>query len=197
MSKMIEDAWDALPPVEDFGEVTYEQTPEVAALRALFGTSAFKLLNNAGCPDDDREIDAVAAVQNHVAKAYLFAREADRSKPIERCLFCGTALTPGRLIGNALANGAMPKMAEQAIKSMRMYTDELGALRKRVAELEALNEAGARAVDALEGMQINTMAGLVDVWRSGMSDEQRLGLARQCCRGCGSLDTSCQCENDE
>jgi hypothetical protein len=75
--------------------------------------------------------------------------------------------------------------------------DELAVLRARVTELEALNEAAARAVDAIEGMQIETMAGLVKVWRSGLSDEQRLELASQCCRGCGSLDTRCQCQNDE
>jgi hypothetical protein len=55
------------------------------------------------------------------------------------------------------------------------YTDELGALRKRVAELEA---------------------GLPAAWRA-LTDEQRYELHHACCRGCGSLDTGCQCWNDE
>jgi hypothetical protein len=53
-----------------------------------------------------------------------------------RCLFCGTEVTPGQLIGNALANGAMPKMAEHAVTAMRLHTDETDRLRKRVATLE-------------------------------------------------------------
>lgn len=36
----------------------------------------------------------------------------------------------------------------------------------------------------------------VDLW-STFTDEQRLELRAMCCRGCGSLDTSCQCGNDE
>lgn len=66
-------------------------------------------------------------------------------------------------------------MAPAALRAVRLYTDELGALRKRVAELEA---------------------GLPAAWVA-MSDEQRHALTSECCRGCGSLDTSCQCENDE
>jgi hypothetical protein len=54
-----------------------------------------------------------------------------------RCIMCGTDVAPRELISNALANGAMPKMAEQALRAARLYTDELGALRKRTADLEA------------------------------------------------------------
>lgn len=59
------------------------------------------------------------------------------------------------------------------LRAARLYSDELGALRKRVAELEA---------------------GLPAAWEA-LTDEQRLELAS--CRGCGSLDTSCQCWDDE
>ena len=72
--------------------------------------------------------------------------EAEWVEPVDRCIMCGHAVTPGSLIGNALANGAMPRMAEHAIKSTRLYTDELGALRKRVAELEAGLPAAWRAL---------------------------------------------------
>jgi hypothetical protein len=34
------------------------------------------------------------------------------------------------------------------------------------------------------------------LWRA-LSDERRLELMALCCRGCGSLDTGCQCWNDE
>lgn len=40
---------------------------------------------------------------------------------------------------------------------------EVGALRKRVAELEALNEAGARAVDALESIGEQARQRIVDL----------------------------------
>lgn len=33
------------------------------------------------------------------------------------------------------------------------------------------------------------------MWRM-LTDEQRLELALECCRGCGSLDTSCRCWDD-
>jgi hypothetical protein len=72
--------------------------------------------------------------------------------PVERCLFCGTAVTPGVLIGNTLANGAAPKMLEMVLRTGKLYTDELGALRTRVAELEQLNQAAAKATDALEAI---------------------------------------------
>lgn len=147
----VDKAYDALPAQETIGEDQWDATPESAALRALFGTSAYRLLGDSGL-SADRHLDGAIAIQEKIAQCYLFAHEADRAKPVERCLFCGAAVTPGKLIGNTLANGAIPKMAQQAIRAGRLYTDELGALRKRVAELEALNEAGARAVDALESI---------------------------------------------
>lgn len=80
---------------------------------------------------------------------------------------------------------------------------EMRALRKQVREMEALTEAGSKAVDALEmiGEQARERiaaleTGLPAAWRS-LADEQRYELAHSCCRGCGSLDTSCQCWNDE
>lgn len=30
-----------------------------------------------------------------------------------------------------------------------------------------------------------------------LSDEQRLSFRNSCCSGCGTLDTSCQCWNDD
>lgn len=56
--------------------------------------------------------------------------------PVERCLWCGTAVTPGSILGNALANGALPKMVEHAMRAIKTHTDETDELRKRVAELE-------------------------------------------------------------
>jgi hypothetical protein len=32
-------------------------------------------------------------------------------------------------------------------------------------------------------------------WKA-LANEQRLDLVRQCCRGCGSLDTGCRCWDD-
>lgn len=61
---------------------------------------------------------------------------SDDKQVTERCMFCGTVVTPGSLIRNALDNGAMPRMAEIAANAMRLHTAETDALRKRVAELE-------------------------------------------------------------
>lgn len=112
MSKAIDDAWDALPPQEEIGESTWDPTPEAAALRSLFGASAFRHLGNAGVVDfSDRDIEVATAVQEHIASNYLFSVEAHRRKPDERyrqfvalrdslladdiCLACGDR-TPGR-----------------------------------------------------------------------------------------------------
>lgn len=84
--------------------------------------------------------------------------------------------------------------AEQPAPRLLDVWRENERLRKRVAELETLVEAGARAVDALEGMQIETM--LPSAWHA-LTAEQRLELIGLCCHGCGSLDTGCQCWNDE
>lgn len=73
----IDDAWDALPPQEDIGESQWDPMPEAAALRALFGTSAFRLIDSV----DEREIAVAQALQERIAKAYLFARDAHRAKP--------------------------------------------------------------------------------------------------------------------
>jgi hypothetical protein len=81
VSDAIDDAWDALPPQEDVGESTWDPTPEAAALRALFGASAFRLLGNAGCAVGDGALDGARAVQEHIANAYRFAREAHRARP--------------------------------------------------------------------------------------------------------------------
>jgi hypothetical protein len=34
------------------------------------------------------------------------------------------------------------------------------------------------------------------LWRS-LSDEDRLAMIEMCCRGCGSLDLGCHCQNDD
>lgn len=73
--KATDDAWDALPPQEEIGEFTWDPTPEAAALRKLFGTSAFRLIDSTG----DREL--VGARRQCIARAYLFALVAHRSKP--------------------------------------------------------------------------------------------------------------------
>lgn len=83
---------------------------------------------------------------------------------------------------------------------------ELGALRKRVAELEELHGAAARAIDALEsiGEQARRRiaeleAGLPAAWLA-LTDEQREQLMGLCCRGCGTLFTPahpwCYCQAD-
>lgn len=112
----------------------------------------------------------------------------------ERCRWCGHEVSAGSLLGNTLANGALPKLAEHVIRATRLYTDEIGALRDRVAELETLGAARDRAFDAMEGMQIETM--LPATWRA-LTAEQRAELMSMCCRGCGGLDSNGTCCNDE
>lgn len=113
MSELVNKAWDALPAQRETDEATWDPTPEAAALRALFGSSAFRQLNNAGVSWSDRDLDAATAIQEGIAKAYLFAVEAHRSRAIiddryrqfvalrdellaaDVCLACGDH-TPGR-----------------------------------------------------------------------------------------------------
>lgn len=51
-----------------------------------------------------------------------------------------------------------------------------------------------RALD-LAGAE-KTAPPIEEVWRA-LTDDQRLALRASCCRGCGSLDTGCQCWNDD
>lgn len=55
---------------------------------------------------------------------------------------------------------------------------------RRLRELEALLS------------DINGAERVTATWLA-VTDEQRLELMGMCCHGCGSLDTSCQCWNDE
>jgi hypothetical protein len=80
MSK-IHDAWDALPPDGEHGSLT----PEIAALRALWGKSAFRMLNDMEqkWTLGGNEIPLVKAVQRFVAEAYLYAKGALASQPTD------------------------------------------------------------------------------------------------------------------
>lgn len=73
-SEKINAAWDALPPDGETGSIT----PEIAALRALWGKSAFRMLTDMGLKwsFDGDEIEIVEAVQKFIAEAYLFAKAA-------------------------------------------------------------------------------------------------------------------------
>jgi hypothetical protein len=84
MSK-VDDAWDAIPPQVETENGTYDQTAEAAALRALFGQSAFRLLGNSGIENWSGEaLDIAIAIQEHIATCYLFAIEAMKTKPEPR-----------------------------------------------------------------------------------------------------------------
>lgn len=90
-------------------------------------------------------------IMTAVGKVELYIDDAPGE---ERCPWCGTAVSPGALLGNTLANGAVPKLAEQAMIATRLYTDELGALRKRVAELEEQHrERDAAAMERETGLR--------------------------------------------
>ncbi len=113
MSESVDKAWDALPPQQEADGATWDPTPEAAALRSLFGQSPHRLVGNSGAVEGDRERDAAAAIQEHIAQNYLFAIEAHRGTQIlearyrqfvalrdellaaDMCLACGTH-TPGR-----------------------------------------------------------------------------------------------------
>jgi len=84
-------------------------------------------------------------------------------------------------------------MAPHLLRATRLYTDELGALRKRVAELEAVRPIEVQTIE----QRLAAYARLIEErWRA-LSDGERLTLMGMACRGCGSLDTGCQCWNDE
>lgn len=85
MSK-VDEAWDALPPADEILGVIHERSAEVAALRALFGVSAFRLLGNAGIETGEAELSAVEAIQKEIAEAYLYAlgrRAVTRVDPMQ------------------------------------------------------------------------------------------------------------------
>lgn len=181
----VDKAYDALPAQETIGEGQWDETPEAAALRALFGTSAYRLLGDSGL-SADRHLDGAIAIQEKIAQCYLFAREADRTKPVPGGIPDGILIddeelkpiTRDEIVEVTLAGVARDRvlrsmlfeilthrdaMAPGLLRATRLYTDELGALRKRVAELEALNEAGARAVDALESIGEQARERIVDL----------------------------------
>lgn len=74
MSKS-DDAWDAVADV---------QSAEAAALRALFGTAAFRILSNAGVTEQSaRDREVAEAIIVHVADAYLYALKALSTSPAD------------------------------------------------------------------------------------------------------------------
>lgn len=166
MSAVVDRAWDALPPQEDIGESTWDPTPEAAALRALFGTSAFRLINNA----HDRYLAGAQALQERIAEAYQFAREAHRAKPageIER-LRKRVVELEGELLDR---NNDVVRLEEQAVElesqipcdaDIRATEIDVAKIQEALSEgerdliLRALgfwgsddNDAPADAIDAL------------------------------------------------
>lgn len=80
-----------------------------------------------------------------------------------RCIMCGTAVTPGSLIGNTLANGAAPAMVEHAMKATRLHTDRTDGLEidlKQARELYERDHEGIALASAASAL-------LTDVARGG------------------------------
>jgi hypothetical protein len=94
-----------------------------------------------------------------------------------------------------------PRSAEMAPLDPRRKFSEGGAPEHR----DALG-IGCPACGAPEGEWCpmpratwNLCGARIDVprrWRT-LTDEQRLALMSMCCRGCGTLDLPCHCQNDE
>lgn len=90
-------------------------------------------------------------------------------------------------------------MSETA-DEMRALTFELnylGTINAATLTDEQDADISRRIADINARMSI--LRGFVDVaafWRV-LTDEQRHKLSAMCCRGCGSLDTSCRCWDDE
>ena len=154
MSKTIDDAWDALPPQEEIGEFTYDPTPEAAALRSLFGSHAFRQLGNAGIDNlSGRDIDVATAIQDHIARAYLFAIEAHRGKPNAPATSQGPMTIDREELRRLLAIATSPEgpgnpRFEEFAAARDAVLDELpdllsalDAADRRIAELEAFREA--------------------------------------------------------
>jgi hypothetical protein len=60
----------------------------------------------------------------------------------DRCPWCGAVTTGATLLGNSLANGALPLLQEHALRAFKLYSDDMRSLQRRVRELEAA-QAGA------------------------------------------------------
>lgn len=82
-------------------------------------------------------------------------------------------------------------------------TDERAMLLAEYQALAASAAGGPNAQRIRERMiEIRSRMSIIDgtfqalTWWRMLTDEQRLELALACCRGCGSLDTSCRCWDD-
>lgn len=77
---------------------------------------------------------------------------------------------------------------ERDILGMRnaavMTPEEIAVDRRRLREIEARIYV------------LSDAERIADRWRA-LTDSQRHDLIGMCCRGCGSLDTGCQCWNDD
>jgi len=66
-------AWDAVADM---------QTPEAAALRSIFGTSHFRVLQNAGVKEQSaRDREVADAIMEWLAGNYLYALNATEGEP--------------------------------------------------------------------------------------------------------------------
>jgi hypothetical protein len=63
----VDRAWDLVKDVD---------SPEAEALRALLGTSPFRLVTNSGTTLGDDAHGAASFIQEHIAKAYVHAHSA-------------------------------------------------------------------------------------------------------------------------
>ncbi|HKP08492.1 MAG TPA: hypothetical protein VJU58_14660 [Microbacterium sp.] len=174
----INEAYDALPTQEDIGESTWDPTPEAAALRKLFGTSAFRLIDSTG-----KQLDGAIALQEKIAGAYLFAIEAHRSKP--------------KAIGDPYRTPSPPETPEQehARLSIELQALSMQNVAGMSPERRAAGQKRLQFVSAR--LAYLTRSWDREAFWAAMGDDDRLELMSKCCRGCGSLDTSCQCWNDE
>jgi len=78
------------------------------------------------------------------------------------------------------------------LEMMRATEADLAGMHRRVAEIEALVDAGARIIDS----HFEKLETMLPVWRA-LSDGQRLELMALCCSSCGALDPSCQYRDND
>ncbi|HEX2689124.1 MAG TPA: hypothetical protein VHN14_21025 [Kofleriaceae bacterium] len=70
----------------------------------------------------------------------------------DRCPWCGHEVSAGSLLGNTLANGALPKLQEHAVRAMRLHSTPMRSPRcaRGLPNSRRCRNAQGKAVDALE-----------------------------------------------
>lgn len=99
------------------------------------------------------------------------------------------------ILGGLVQAIAEPEAPDQERARLQAEYDAIATSGQSTAEANA--RARARMEEIRARLVVLSDAARIGAFWRALSDAQRHELASSCCRGCGSLDTSCRCWNDE